>query len=180
MTDSILNLSCNQGRGQSILSSEQVVVDLQKVRLTVVTSFTSLHYYIIMSVHNKNESMMSQERGYGTEVGILRRAPISSTTHPLEESERTFQQRQEEARLSSATKAWGRGFLLHHRHQLAAANVASIGHTGFLPTSRAHLQSLTGQDLELDFTDTLGVEPEITRNPHLSFEKMQHKSLFRM
>ncbi|KAK4300485.1 hypothetical protein Pmani_027310 [Petrolisthes manimaculis] len=133
-----------------------------------------------MSVHNKNESMMSQERGYGTEVGILRRAPVSSTTHPLEESERTFQQQQEEARVSTATKAFGMGFVLHRRHQLAAANVASIGHMGFLPTSRAHLQSLTGQDLLLGFTDTLGVEPEVTCNPHLSFEKMQQKSLFRM
>lgn len=78
-------------------------------------------YNILQSLHN-NATMVSQERGYGTEVGILRRAPMSTTTHPLEESERTFHQRQEQARLSAATKAWGMGFVRHHRHQLAAVS----------------------------------------------------------
>lgn len=79
-------------------------------------------YKIMQSSHN-TDAMVSQERGYGTEVGILRRAPVSTTTHPLEESERTFHQRQEEARLSAATKAWGMGFIRHHRHQLAAVSL---------------------------------------------------------
>lgn len=60
------------------------------------------------------------------------------------------------------------------------AGCPEIGHLGFLSKSSAHIQALTGQDLELDFMDTLGIEPEVTHNPHLFMEMMQEKSCFGM
>lgn len=124
------------------------------------------------------ETSCHQERDYGSEMGMMRRAPTASSSHPLEESEKTYQQRQEQLRLSSATRAFGIGFALHFKHERAAAGCNQIGHLGFLPRSNAHLQALTGRDLQLDFTDTLGVQPEVTYNPHLFMEQEQRKSMF--
>ncbi|KAK8381534.1 hypothetical protein O3P69_018548 [Scylla paramamosain] len=119
-----------------------------------------------------------QEKDYGSEMGMMRRAPTATSSHPLEESERTYRQRQEQHRLDSATRAFGIGFALHFKHERAAAGCHQIGHLGFMPRSNAHLQALTGRDLELDFTDTLGVQPEVTYNPHLYMEQEQRKRMF--
>merc|ERR1712142_1445864 len=122
-------------------------------------------------------SSTTQEGDYGIEHGMKQRAPVSGFSHPLEESERTYRQRQEEQRLTSARRAFGTGFILHQRHTKAAAGCAGIGHLGFLPQSNAHLHALTGQDLDFDFMDTLAQQPEVTRNPHLMMEQMHHKPM---
>ncbi|XP_071521495.1 proteasome maturation protein-like [Panulirus ornatus] len=122
--------------------------------------------------------IVTQEKDYGSEMGMLRRAPASSLGHPLEASERSYRRRQDELRLTSASKAFGIGFALHLRHERAAAGCPEIGHLGFLPKSSVHIQALTGRDLELDFTDTLAIEQEVTQNPHLFMEKIQEKSCF--
>ncbi|XP_050706686.1 uncharacterized protein LOC126994544 [Eriocheir sinensis] len=119
----------------------------------------------------------AQESDYGSELGMLRRAPTTTSAHPLEESERTYYKRQEEQRLSSASRAFGIGFSLHAKHERAAAGCRDIGHMEFLPRSNAHLQALTGRDLTLDFTDTLGVMPEVTVNPQLCMERQQKKRM---
>lgn len=126
----------------------------------------------------KVEPIVVQEKDYGSEVGLLRRAPATSLQHPLEASERSYHKRQEQLRLTSANKVFGIGFALHLRHERSAAACPEIGHLGFLPKSDAHFQALTGRDLDLDFTDTLGLEPEVSCNPHLYMEKMQQCSRF--
>ncbi|XP_045585483.1 proteasome maturation protein isoform X2 [Procambarus clarkii] len=126
----------------------------------------------------KIEPIVTQEKDYGSEMGMLRRAPATSVAHPLEASERSYHKRQDELRMTSANRAFGLGFALHLRHERAAAGCPAIGHLGFLPKSNAHIQALTGRDLDLDFTDTLGLEPELASNPHLYMEKMQQQSLF--
>ncbi|KAG7161939.1 uncharacterized protein LOC121874498 [Homarus americanus] len=124
--------------------------------------------------------MVTQEADYGSEMGMLRRAPATSAAHPLEASERSYYKRQGEFRMTSASRAFGIGFATHLRHERAAASWPEIGHLGFLPKSNAHVQALTGQDLDLDFTDTLGREPEVTHNPHLYMDKMQPRPQFGM
>ncbi|XP_027235086.1 uncharacterized protein [Penaeus vannamei] len=124
--------------------------------------------------------VFSQEADYGSEKGMLRRAPTTTTAHPLEESERMFDKHQEEQKMRSARSQFGIGFVAHMQHERAAASCPTIGHLGFLPRSNAHSQALTGRDLLCDFNDTLGLEPEITTTPHSVMEKLQLKSNFRV
>ncbi|CAL4174252.1 unnamed protein product, partial [Meganyctiphanes norvegica] len=65
-------------------------------------------------------SSVTQEGDYGIEHGMKQRAPASGFSHPVEESERTYRQRQEDLRLTSARRTFGTGFVLHRRHEKAA------------------------------------------------------------
>ncbi|KAK7082527.1 hypothetical protein SK128_013269 [Halocaridina rubra] len=121
----------------------------------------------------------TQETDYGNEQGLFRRAPATSSVHPLEASENTYHKRQEDLRMTSVTKAYGLGFVMHLKHERAAAGCREIGHMGFLPRSNAHIDALTGRDLDFDFGDTLATEPEASRNPHLLMENLQKTPRFR-
>merc|ERR1711962_1468373 len=111
----------------------------------------SAENHFIMALPNRPSGIPSvnQEGDYGTEHGMMQRAPASGFAHPLEESERSYRQRQNELRLTSARRTFGTGFVLHQRHERAAAGCGSIGPLGFLPQSNAHLHALTGQILIL-------------------------------
>ena len=69
------------------------------------------------------EGMISQEQDYGTEMHLQARAPINTTTHPIEASERTYKKRQEELRMTSAARIFGMGFALHLKHERAAVSI---------------------------------------------------------
>ena len=72
------------------------------------------------------EGMISQEQDYGTEMHLQARAPINTTTHPIEASERTYKKRQEELRMTSAARIFGMGFALHLKHERAAVSICFL------------------------------------------------------
>lgn len=71
-------------------------------------------------------SVFSQEADYGSERGMLRRAPTTTTAHPLEESERMFDKHQEEQKMRSARNQFGIGFVAHMHHERAAVSLYCI------------------------------------------------------
>ncbi|XP_076037636.1 proteasome maturation protein [Oratosquilla oratoria] len=119
------------------------------------------------------------ESDYGTEVGLVRRAPLKVTQHPLEASEKTYQERYDKRRMTSAAQTFGIGFTLHLKHERAAVSVPTIGHMPVLPRSNAHYQALTGKDLDIGFEDTLATDLEFSRTPHTVMEKQYERPLFK-
>jgi len=128
-----------------------------------------------MPVGSKVQAIGSQEQDYGSgsSVGaLIERQPISNRKlHPVEESELSFRQRQEEKEDMMAQKAFGLGFVMHQRHQRAVMSLDTTGHIGF-PSSHALRDAWTGRDRELDFTDTLAQDLEPLRTPHMAFESI--------
>ncbi|XP_068249374.1 proteasome maturation protein [Palaemon carinicauda] len=124
-------------------------------------------------------TVKSQENDYGCEQGFLQRAPVNTNAHPLETSELTYHRRQETQEMSLAVKTFGLGFGLHLKHQRLAAGCPTIGHMACLPRSNAHLDALTGRDLEIGFEDTLGRDSVAVADPHVAMEKQHQKNLFR-
>lgn len=124
-------------------------------------------------------SVKSQETDYGCDQGLLQRAPVTTNVHPLETSERTYRQRQEEHQMNFAVKAYGLGFGLHLKHERAAVGCPSVGHMGCLPRSNALIDALTGRDLDLEFDDILGRDSMAVVNPHSVMENQQKIKLFR-
>merc|ERR1712212_874222 len=122
--------------------------------------------------------VFSQEGDYGSETCLLRRAPTTSSAHPLENSERSFDKHQDQQKMRLARSQHGLGFVAHLQHERASASCPGIGHLGFLPRSNAHSQALTGRDLFCDFNDILGLEAEMTPTPHLVMEKLYQKPSF--
>ena len=66
--------------------------------------------------------MTSQEVDYGTELHLKARAPINCKSHPLEASEITYKDRQEQQNLKKASLVHGMGFALHLKHERSAVS----------------------------------------------------------
>ncbi|XP_018013762.1 uncharacterized protein LOC108670779 [Hyalella azteca] len=129
---------------------------------------------------NSALAVSSQEFDYGSTNGpsvgadsLMLRAPMTTRKmHPVESSERTYQERQEKLELQMATRTFGLGFAMHRRHERAAAGFAGIGHlNGVLPRSNAMHDALTARDVEIDFSDTLALDVFSQRSPHELMER---------
>lgn len=98
-----------------------------------------IYFFQAFSLDAKVDSMAVQEKDYGSEMGLLRRAPGSTTAHPLEASERSYHKKRDETRMACATKAFGLGFALHQRHERAAVSFVLMG---VFPNCLSDCQSL--------------------------------------
>ncbi|KAF2352906.1 hypothetical protein FHG87_016339 [Trinorchestia longiramus] len=83
-----------------------------------------------LPVQNSSLAVTCQELDYGSTEGpsvgadsLTLRAPMTTKKmHPVEASERTYQQRQEQLNLDMATRTFGLGFAMHLRHERAAVS----------------------------------------------------------
>jgi len=106
---------------------------------------------------------------YGLGANSKRINLVSS--HPLEASEKTYLNRQEQQEFAMLRKIQG----LHAPMKLQMERKITMksGHLPFLPRSNASYDALTGRDELITFEDFLGHahEPERMGQPHAMVEK---------
>lgn len=91
--------------------------------------------------------------------------------HPLKESEASFENKALEMNMRMLRQHEGAGAPMRIMMELNAYK--RVGHLSCLPSSRPHLDVITGRDELIDFTDFLGGAEfsERLHNPHEAVEK---------
>lgn len=95
----------------------------------------------------------------------------SLTDHPLKSSEETFAQRELEKNLQMLRR--NEGLAAPMRIMMEMQAFRKVGRLPFLPSSRVHMDVITGRDDIIDFSDYLGAEEfsENLYNPQSMAEK---------
>lgn len=95
----------------------------------------------------------------------------SITDHPLKASEETFAQRELETNLQMLRR--NEGLAAPMRIMMEMQAFRKVGRLPFLPSSRVHMDVITGRDDIIDFGDYLGAEEfsENLYNPQAMAEK---------
>lgn len=95
----------------------------------------------------------------------------SLSDHPLKASEETFAQRELETNLQMLRR--NEGLAAPMRIMMEMQAYKKVGRLPFLPSSRVHLDVITGRDETIDFADFLGCDEfsERLSQPHTLAEK---------